>query len=202
MLVSGLGQLKIVNDFKKEFPSKLKVALDYTFNIFNSETLLFLNDYNVDSLMLSPELTLEQIKDICTAASQIPNWPAIEVFAYGRLPLMNTKYCPTGAILSPDEANGTCTDSSCKSLCRTKKYSLTDRMQEEFPVVSDSLTGTAVILNSKTMFIPDEIPFLENAGVTIFRMHIYDEDISRISLSQTAAIAHNITKGHLFRGVI
>jgi putative protease len=201
VLVSALGQLKIVSDFRKEFPDKLKIALDYTFNIFNSEALSFLKNYDVDLLMLSPELTLEQIQEICSAAKTIPTSPDIEVFAYGRLPLMNTQYCPTGAILSPDDSNGTCTDSSCKSFCRTKKYSFIDRMQEEFPVVSDILTGTAVILNSKTMFIPDEISLLENAGVTIFRMNIYDEDITKISLTKTFEIAHHITKGHLFRGV-
>ena len=76
-LVTNLGQLERV---KKHGYTAI---LDYRFNIFNGATLDFWKKQGVECMILSPELTLAQARDLCGAS----------LITYGKIPVMTTHKC-------------------------------------------------------------------------------------------------------------
>jgi len=145
-----------------------------------------------------------------------------EIIAYGRIPVMNTKYCAVGCV-----SGGFSKGERCSSICLKGKYYLKDRIGAEFPIISDRIGCNSIILNSKIIYIPDEIKELSQAGIKTFRLNVYDEtrseilevlkiysnslDIDKDSSYCEGGSEYNrilqkliekgITKGHLFRGV-
>lgn len=77
VLACNIGALELAEE------SGMEVHLDYRFNVYNSHSAAFLSEYG--EVMLSPELTLPQMRDI----------PAHSAVVYGRLPLMTLER-PTG----------------------------------------------------------------------------------------------------------
>ena len=110
-------------------------------NANNNQTIKTLNDIGVDIQMLSAEISLKEIKGICSLAP-------IGIFAYGRLPLMLTRNCPI--------KNGkTCAECD-------KKGTLVDRKGIEFPVMCRA--GYSELLNSAPLYMGDrldEIPAVD-----------------------------------------
>lgn len=77
VLVCNIGALELARE------SGMEVHLDYRFNVYNSHSAALLSEYG--EVMLSPELTLPQMRDV----------PAHAAVVYGRLPLMTLER-PTG----------------------------------------------------------------------------------------------------------
>ena len=141
----------------------------------------------------------------------------LEAVVYGRLPLMISEYCPVGCI--EGGFNGL---SKCSGCCGRGDYALRDRLGMEFPVLCDNIDCRSTILNSTVLFVPDSLRSLAEAGISIFRLYIWDEDVDTIkelvrlyraalagSGSGEAALgrltdkikAAGFTKGHYYRGV-
>jgi len=78
VMVPNIGGLELARE------CGATVHLDYRFNVYNSHSALYLERYG--EVMLSPELTIPQMRDI----------PAYSGIVYGRLPLMTLER-PTGA---------------------------------------------------------------------------------------------------------
>ena len=76
-LVSNIGQVKRLKKFGFELIG------DYRFNAFNSYTVEYLNSLGISRVIMSPELTLAQLRDFHGQG----------VIAYGKLPLMTTHKC-------------------------------------------------------------------------------------------------------------
>lgn len=75
-LVSNIGQIELVNELGFEG------IADFRFNIFNSEGAMYLREQGFANMILSPELTLPQARDIGGA-----------LIAYGKFPVMTTHKC-------------------------------------------------------------------------------------------------------------
>lgn len=213
VLVGNLGLLKIV----REFTDKSVVA-DFTLNAFNSATLHYLKEQGAARAVLSPELTMKQMQAIGETAP-LP----LEALVQGALPLMNTKYCPTGSVLGDLSAGKKCTVP-----CNNQKYGLKDRLGLVFPIEVDQYCRMH-LFNAKDLCVIEDVPTLLAAGVSVLRIeakkenHEYvaktvnhyrkamtrykhgirderkdkeaKEDLEQLSAS-------GITKGHYFRGVI
>jgi putative protease len=93
----------------------------------------------VESLILSPELTLPQARDIGGA-----------VITYGRIPLMITERCFIR-------------DSAGCSACG--KFSLTDRLGERFPIMRE-WQHRNLILNSRVTYMGDKSRELKSLGLS------------------------------------
>ncbi|MBQ0101781.1 MAG: U32 family peptidase, partial [Firmicutes bacterium] len=76
VMLGNISHLALIKDYP------LTPHADFRFNVFNTETASFLDGYGLDSVLLSAELTLPQIRDIVTGRA------AKGVVAYGRVPLM------------------------------------------------------------------------------------------------------------------
>ena len=76
-LISGVGQIELAKKYG------FKLAFDYRFNVFNRPCVAFLQENGADAIILSPELSLPQLRD----------FDSLSVIAYGKLPLMTTHKC-------------------------------------------------------------------------------------------------------------
>jgi len=148
----------------QEYAGKYEFITNYTFNVFNAQTLEQLQNLGVQKVTLSPELSKEHLNTL-TENANIPT----EVMAYGRLPLMNTNYCVLG---KTNRCYPTC-QMRCKE---NKTYALEDRMHLKFPVFPDPMQTVTTIFNSK-------ITFLDSTQLAThhIRMDFLEEDIDEIN---------------------
>lgn len=128
---------------------------DLRLNITNSETVAVLESLGLDDMILSPELTLPQIRDIRGNTG---------VVVYGRIPLMLLEKCVAREL------------SDCKS-CSAGKVTLTDRRGAAFPVLREA-PHRNVIYNSLPTCMSDRAAELDRAGV-ISRHFIFTTESAR-----------------------
>ncbi len=76
-LVSNIGQIERVKAIGFD------LVADFRFNVFNSYTLEFLNSLGINRAIVSPELSLAQLRDFRNQS----------IIAYGKLPFMVTHKC-------------------------------------------------------------------------------------------------------------
>ncbi len=209
ILTANHGQLNMLKGCGQ------KLYTDFSFNIFNNLAAKQLSDLGVKSITLSPELTLNQIKDIALRSGT-----ACEMIVYGHLPLMITKYCVIKNVLGGE-------DQKRCSLCNERKYGLKDRYGVVFPIKAES-NCRIQILNSKKLFLLEYIRDIIDSGIVNIRLQFTNEDKNEIintikayrkmiglSLKGKMELPKDIkkliksyknrgdyTKGHVFRGVI
>lgn len=149
-LVGNLGHLESVRS------AGLIPVGDYRLNATNGESLAALEEQGIDSVILSPELTLPQIRDIGGNSS---------VIVWGRLPLMTLEKCVIREI------------ADCNR-CETDRVLLRDRRGVEFPILRE-WAHRNVIYNSLPTCMSDREEQLARAGVTarhfIFTTELPDE---------------------------
>jgi putative protease len=129
VLVSNLGVLKLAKQ------AGLSIIADSPLNVFNRKSLEFFLDYGTKMAVLSPELTLGQIKEITPAGT-------VECIVHGRLTLMESEHCLVGGILGGADA--------CTSPCEDGEFELTDEKGYAFPIRMDTDCRTH-LLNSKEL---------------------------------------------------
>ena len=184
------------------------VVTDYTFNIFNKQTISVLEDtYNIENYTLSPELNLQELQELTSDKS--------EVVVYGRLPLMTTHQCPVGIH---------CANKKSGKYCKLKgiegNYQLKDRKNVKFPVVRDCDNCVAFILNSAPICIlnkKDDILSLdsnmlrldfttENAktvkNVIQEHMNVLQKGNKMSAEFEKYMKSEKATGGHFYRGVL
>lgn len=135
-----------------------KVNTDYYLNVVNSSTTNFIHDLGVNRVTLSPELDIEDYKYLSSKNN-------IDVLVYGRVELMITKYCPMNMIINKDKKE-------C-SLCYKNKYSLKDKDNNIYPIVTNNHLVT--ILDSNNINMLDDINKLMNYDIYSYRIDLYDE---------------------------
>lgn len=157
-VVSNIGYLDMLSEYRKNY----EFIGNYNLNVFNNETI---NNLDVDTITISPELNKEEI-NLIAMGSNIPT----EFIAYGNLPLMTSSYCLLG------KANKCYPD--CIQKCKScNKYYLKDRMNFLFRVIPDNIQTVTTIYNSKITSISTS----EINNVTNFRIDILDENIEEIN---------------------
>ena len=150
-LVSNIGHLELVRE------AGLTPHGDLRLNVTNNETARQLEELGLSDFVLSPELSLSQMRDIggrsfCTV--------------YGRIPLMVTEKCVAREI------------SDCQT-CKTGKVRLVDRKNAEFPVLKD-ISHRSVIFNSVPTYMADRRDELDRAGITMRHFIFSDESASEV----------------------
>lgn len=117
---------------------------DIRLNATNNSSVAYLEGLGFEDVILSPELTLPQIRDIGGATS---------VCVYGRLPLMITEKCVGRELGSCDN-------------CNLGKAVLTDRRDVKFPVLR-RYPHRSAIFNSLPTYMADKRSELMRANVTM-----------------------------------
>ena len=136
-LVGNLGALELAKEYG------FIPCGDLRFNVYNNESVAKLEALGVEGIMLSPELTLPQIRDISGDTSAI---------VYGRIPLMLLEKCVSKEV------------SSCDA-CGKNGATITDRMDITFPILRE-FEHRNVIYNSAPTYMADREAEISRAGIT------------------------------------
>ena len=136
-LVGNLGHIELVKQ------AGLIPVGDFRFNVTNCESVCALEEMGIDSLILSPELTLPQARDIKGDTSLI---------VYGRIPLMTVEKCVIREIADCDT-------------CNKNAAILTDRRGVRFPVLRE-WEHRNVIYNSLPTSMSNRQDQLTKANIT------------------------------------
>ncbi|MEG6567686.1 DUF3656 domain-containing protein [Thermoanaerobacterium saccharolyticum] len=172
----------------------LDVCVDFNLNVSNNIAVDFFGRAN--TITLSPELNIHQIKDISLRSNA-----KFEAIAYGRLPLLAMEYCLIKNLKGCD-----------KKGCEEGKYFLRDRKGNLMKIVSDGFCRIKV-LNSSVLYMADKMNDLRKIGLSYIRINDTvesDEEIKdaikeyKNSLKFGTCDLHieNYTRGHFYRGVL
>ncbi len=155
-IATNIGQLEAL---KKVLPDT-KIIADFRFNAANGETVAYFEEQGVDSVVLSAELTLPQMRDIVGSKAAI---------VYGRMPLMTLEKCVIRELYG---------DKSACTVCDDDGAEMTDRRGVTFPVLRE-WKHRNVVYNSLPTGMSDRISELERAGIVnrhfIFTVESADE---------------------------
>ena len=159
-------------------------------NIYNSYSIKALG---LNSVTLSPELNVHEIKDVCSNTTA-----KCEIIAYGRLTLMIMANCPV-------KACGKCRRSG-------NNYLLKDRKGQEFPLLCADNCAMR-LLNAKPLYMADKWESLEKTGADFARLvfttenkeeckkiikdYLFAKDGKNVPKMED----NTFTRGHFFRGV-
>lgn len=129
-LAGNIGHIKTAGSFG------FTVIGDFRLNIFNSFTAM--HYASLSGILLSPELTLPQIRDIGFCSKKQGETPRKGVIVYGRLPVMLLEK-PVGARM------------------------LRDRTKTCFPIMHSA--GRDILYNSVPVYMLDKTDLLDRSGV-------------------------------------
>ena len=162
VLITNLGQLSLVREATIECAAKnIKLCGDFRLGVTNASACSLLRSVGLDSILLSPELSLPQARDI---ARKTP----ITLIVYGRLPLMLLEKCVN---LGKDEKKTAALCSACKENAKDPARSylpsstLTDRRGTDFPVLRE-WEHRSVIYNSLPTYMADRLGELLAARIS------------------------------------
>ena len=149
-LVGNLGLLIPVRE------SGLQIRGDFGLNIYNSRSMEVCKKLELQSVLLSFEMTLPQIRDVSKCVDT-------ELLVYGRMPLMVTENC----IMK--NSTGQC-------ICRQGPQKLVDRTGAEFPIIHDGRSCRSVLLNGKKLSLLDRQDDLHRLGLWGLRLYFTTEN--------------------------
>ena len=177
-VISNICNIKLLHTLFVDLNKNLELITNYTFNVYNANTIKELQKLGICRYTISPELNRKIIHDLCTSMD-LPN----ELIVYGRTPLLNMNYCLLG---ETDKCYPT-----CKQRCITNNvYELKDRLHMKFRILPDNIQTVTTIFNSKiTSIYPKEF------NVDYARIDILDETIEEIN-----EIVHRVLNNQRFDG--
>lgn len=155
-------------------------------NAFNSASMAEWNRLGAESVCLSPELDIAEIRSI---SKELPT----ECYIYGHLPVMTTKHCPIKA------AKKDC-------CCDGKPYFLRDRKGMDLPVLPEPGRCISTIYNANPLYMADRMHELTGLGLAYGRLLFTvetPEEITKILQEYRTAAKRDggYTRGHFYRGV-
>ncbi len=152
-LVSNIGHISLARQFGFE------TVGDFRLNVTNRLSRQAISAMGVSHIILSPEITLPQARDIGGT-----------VAVYGRIPLMLTERCFIKE------------NAGCKNC---DKYSLTDRRGEKFPIIRE-YEHRNLILNSKLTYMGDKKSELQRCRINSYHFIFTTESPSEITAAIAA----------------
>lgn len=148
-VTGNLGQIELI---RKYIPD-VRLIADHRFNVANNESICFFEDAGFESVVLSSELTLPQIRDLGGAKAAI---------VYGRIPLMTLEKCVIKELYGDKGQLGV--GKACE-ICAKGEARMKDRRGFVFPVVREC-DHRNIVLNSLPTSMSDRQDELEKAGIS------------------------------------
>lgn len=177
-VISNICNVKLLSDLFENLNQNFKIVANYTFNVFNSHTVLELKKLGISRFTISPELDKQTIEELTNFG-----YLQKELIVYGKIPVLNMNYCLLGS-------TNKCYP-SCKSKCTSdNRYYLKDRLNMKFPVIPDNIQTVTTVYNSKTTSI---LP--SDFNVDFARIDILYESVDEIN-----NIVHTVISGKRFEG--
>ena len=175
VLVRNIGQLNIAKKHNKN------IHLDFTMNVFNSYSCDFYKQEGINTITLSTELTLKQIKPLTDIVE-------CEAVIYGKLPMMITENCMLKTSVG----------------CKHGGY-IYDRTNEGF-LIKCLPECRNEIFNSKPIIMSDKMDDIKSSGIKYGRLNFVDENPEEcIKIYNAYKNEKNIngefTRGKFYKGV-
>ncbi|MEW6107865.1 MAG: U32 family peptidase [Nitrospirota bacterium] len=145
--------------FRKKAP-EIDLHISTQANITNVESARFWESLGAKRLVLSRELTIDEIREIRRGTNI-----ELEVFVHGSICISYSGRCYISSFLASRSAN----EGGCANSCRWS-YTLMEekRKGEYFPVFEDD-RGT-YIMSSRDLCMIDHLPLLAEAGIDSFKI--------------------------------
>lgn len=163
-VISNICNFKLLESLSKEFNKNFEIITNYTFNVYNNNTISELKELGAIRYTISPELDKTTINSLsnCNALDN-------ELIVYGKTPVLNMNYCLLG---ETDKCYPT-----CNQKCNGKNsYLLKDRLNMTFQISPDNIQTVTTIYNSKiTSISPSDF------NINFARIDILDENIDEIN---------------------
>lgn len=142
---AGVESVQVGNYGSIDYFKDKKLNIDYYLNAFNSETINYYKEIGADTLCISQELNINEIKETIKYTDI-----NIESVVYGYTPLMITEYCPMGVIVRD------CKKDKRVAKCKESIYALRNSKGDEFRVSQD-IFCRSTIYNSNVTCMLDNI---------------------------------------------
>ncbi len=163
-VISNICNIKLLNDLFTDVDKYFKIITNYTFNVFNVNSVLELKKLGISQFTISPESDKDMILDLCSYG-----YLQKELIVYGRIPLINMNYCLLG---ETDKCYP-----NCKQRCISDNiYYLKDRLNLNFRILPDNIQTVTTIYNSKITSISPK-----TFNIDFARIDILDENITEIN---------------------
>lgn len=163
-VISNICNFKLLESLSKNFNKNFEIITNYTFNVYNNNTISELKDLGAIRYTISPELDKTTINSLSNC-----NILCNELIVYGKTPVLNMNYCLLG---ETDKCYPT-----CNQKCNSKNsYLLKDRLNMTFQISPDNIQTVTTIYNSKiTSISPSDF------NINFARIDILDENIDEIN---------------------
>lgn len=207
---AGVESVQVGNYGSIDYFKDKKLNIDYYLNAFNSETINYYKEIGADTLCISQELNINEIKETIKYTDI-----NIESVVYGYTPLMITEYCPMGVIVRD------CKKDKRVAKCKESIYALRNSKGDEFRASQD-IFCRSTIYNSNVTCMLDNLYELHEIGINVLRLDFTLEDKETVKevieayqevLSNDYKLATKATKlynkldekgttaGHYYKGV-
>ena len=206
---AGVASVQVGNYGSIDYFKGKELNIDYYLNAFNSETINYYKEIGADTLCISQELNINEIKETIKYTDI-----NIESVVYGYTPLMITEYCPMGVIVRD------CKKDKRVAKCKESIYALRNSKGDEFRVSQD-IFCRSTIYNSNVTCMLDNLYELHEIGINVLRLDFtledketvkevieaYQEVLSNDKLGTKATKLYNkldekgTTAGHYYKGV-
>lgn len=207
---AGVESVQVGNYGSIDYFKDKKLNIDDYLNAFNSETINYYKEIGADTLCISQELNINEIKETIKYTDI-----NIESVVYGYTPLMITEYCPMGVIVRD------CKKDKRVAKCKESIYALRNSKGDEFRVSQD-IFCRSTIYNSNVTCMLDNLYELHEIGINVLRLDFTLEDKETVKevieayqevLSNDYKLATKATKlynkldekgttaGHYYKGV-
>lgn len=161
---AGVKSVQVGNYGSIDYFKDKKLNIDYYLNAFNSETINYYKEIGADTLCISQELNINEIKETIKYTDI-----NIESVVYGYTPLMITEYCPMGVIVRD------CKKDKRVAKCKESIYALRNSKGDEFRVSQD-IFCRSTIYNSNVTCMLDNLYELHEIGINVLRLDFTLED--------------------------
>lgn len=161
---AGVASVQVGNYGSIDYFKGKELNIDYYLNAFNSETINYYKEIGADTLCISQELNINEIKETIKYTDI-----NIESVVYGYTPLMITEYCPMGVIVRD------CKKDKRVAKCKESIYALRNSKGDEFRVSQD-LFCRSTIYNSNVTCMLDNLYELHEIGINVLRLDFTLED--------------------------
>lgn len=185
-VISNICNIKLLNTLFKDIKKDFDIIANYTFNVFNNNSIEELKNLNISRFTISPELDKSTILELSKQNILPP-----ELIVYGRTPLLNMNYCLLGEtdLCYPN----------CKQRCQSSHvYELKDRLNMKFKILPDNIQTVTTIFNSKITSIAPKDFDIYHQRIDILEESIEEiNDIIEIVTQQKRLEGQGYTNGNL-----
>lgn len=165
--VSNYGEIERI---KSIYPNK-KIKISSWMNVINDESIKYYDSINADTICLSQEVSMMQIRNLSKDVKSKAN---LEYLVYGHTEMMISEYCPMG-VLTKD-----CKKNKRDAICSKSIYALESSEGEKFRLSQDENCRTT-IYSDETVCLLEEVEDLYEEGIKNIELAFYFEGASETS---------------------